>query len=71
MKTNTKRWNKVTDMDLAIDFLVMVDEWRSSPLDFAWTEVLVQARLLRSLVRKYAPQQRCQKFDSLPEVNFF
>ena len=41
-------------MALADDFLAMVDEWRSSPLDFAWTEVRVVARLLRSLVQKYA-----------------
>ena len=49
-------------MALAVDFLDVVDEWQSSMLDFAWTEVRVQARLLRSLEQKYAPRQRCQKF---------
>ena len=58
-------------MVLAIDFLAVVDEWRSSPLDFVWTKVHVQACLLRSLVRKYASWQRCPKFDSLPDMNFF
>ena len=38
-------------MALAVDFFAVVDEWQSNLLDFAWTEVRVQARLLWSLVR--------------------
>ena len=60
-----------TDMALAVDFLVVIDEWRSSPLDFAWTEIRVQARLLRSFERKYAPRPRHQKLYSLPEMDSF
>ena len=51
-------------MALAVDFLIVVDEWRSNPLDFAWTEVRVQARLLQLLVQSKAPRQRRQKLDS-------
>ena len=35
-------------MALAIDFLAMVDEWQSSLLYFAWTEVRVKAHQLWS-----------------------
>ena len=62
-------WNKVIDMALTIDFLTMVNEWRNSPLDFAWTKVHIQARFLRSLMRKYTLWQWCQKLCSLLEVN--
>ena len=44
-------------MALAVDFFAVVDEWQSNLLDFTWTEVCVQARLLWSLVRKYALRQ--------------
>ena len=53
-KINTKMWNKIINIALAVDFTIVVDEWQSSLLDFAWTEVRVQARPLHSLMRKYA-----------------
>ena len=47
-------------MALVVDFVVVVDEWQSIPQDFTRIEVRVQAHLLWSLERNYAPRQQCQ-----------
>ena len=57
-------------MVLAVYFLAVVDERRSNPLNFVMTEIRILARILRSLMQKYALRQRRQNLDSLPEVNF-
>ena len=58
-------------MVLAVDFLIVVDEWRSNPLNFARIKVRVQERFLRSLERKDAPQQWRQKLIFAPRSELF
>ena len=58
-------------MALAVEFLVVVDVWKRNSLDFARTEVCVQARLLQSLEQKYAAWQRRPKLVFASRSEFF
>ena len=42
-------------MALAVNFLAIADEWQSSPLDFAWTEVRVKYTSCGTLCESILP----------------
>ena len=62
-------WNKVTNMVLAVDFLVVVNEWWNSPLDFMGTEVRILAVSCGPLSKNMIPSNGAKNLYSLPEVN--